>query len=232
VTDPEVRSEPEEEGAPGWLTTWADMISLLLVFFIVLQAFSTINEKKFAEAMQSIQRAFRTPVAFEGSAPMPGDPGALEQVREEMSEGDLEGMTVQGFGDRLVLTVDSGLLFDLGRAELRPEAAPVMDRVATALRAALNAGGGSIRVEGHTCDLPVGTGSPFRNNWDLSSGRALTVVAALVDRGVRPEQLGAVGYAEFRPVAPNDREENRRKNRRVEFVVEKTRSEADIYGAE
>lgn len=219
---------PPEDNTQAWLTTWADMISLLLVFFIVLQAFSTLNEKKFADAMQSIQRAFRVPVTYEGSAPTPGDPDALSQMQEELEQQEIEGISVQAFGDRLVLRVDSGLLFDLGRAELVPEAAPVMDKVAKALAGV----DGNVRVEGHTCDLPVGAGSPFRDNWGLSSARALTVISALTARGIRPERLGALACGEFRPLVPNDTEEHRRKNRRVEFVVEKRLGPADMVGAE
>jgi chemotaxis protein MotB len=223
VTDEDFESAPDEPAGQEWLVTWADMVSLLLVFFMVLQAFSTINEKKFADAMHSIQRAFRTPVAFEGGAPVPGEPEEMEEMERALADEDIEGISVQGFSNRLVVTVESGLLFDLGRAELRPDAAPVMDRVARALAAV----DGSVRVEGHTCDLPVGAGSPFRDNWGLSSGRALTVVGALVERGIRPERLAAVGNGEFRPVAPNDGEENRRRNRRVEFVVEKRVGSSD-----
>lgn len=229
MSDPDLESEtPCDCGGQEWLTTWADMISLLLVFFIVLQAFSTLNEKKFADAMNSIQRAFRVPVTFEGATPTPGDPDALSRIQEELEQQEIEGMSVQAFGDRLVLRVDSGLLFDLGRAELVPEAAPVMDKVAKALAGV----DGNIRVEGHTCDLPVGAGSPFRDNWGLSSARALTVISALTARGIRPERLGALACGEFRPLVPNDTEEHRRKNRRVEFVVEKRLGPADMVGAE
>jgi chemotaxis protein MotB len=82
-------------------------------------------------------------------------------------------------------------------------------------------------VEGHTCDLPVGSGSHFRDNWELSTGRALSVLQELTRRGIPPEKLGAAGYGEFHPVAPNDGEPSRRKNRRVEFVIEKGSSLTD-----
>ena len=229
MNDSDFESEPQPEGGgQEWLTTWADMISLLLVFFIVLQAFSTINEKKFGDAMRSIQRAFKVPIAYEASSPLPGDPDAMEQMQEALEEQETPGISAQAFGDRLVLRVDSGLLFPLGRAELRPEAASVMDKVAKAL----NAVDGNIRVEGHTCNLPVGKATPFKDNWDLSAARALTAVEALIARGVRPERLGALACGEFRPLVPNDSEEHRQKNRRVEFVVEKRVGPADMIGAE
>lgn len=229
MDDSDFESEPQGEGGgQEWLVTWADMVSLLLVFFMVLQAFSTISEKKFGEAVQSIQRAFRVPISYEGSSAIPGDPDAMEQMAGELEEQNVEGLTVQQFGDRLVLRVDSGLLFDLGKATLRPEATPVMQRIAKALAGV----DGNVRVEGHTCNLPVTPGLGFRDNWDLSAARALTVVEALVAQGIRPERLGALACGEYRPLAPNDSEEHRRKNRRVEFVVEKKVGTADIVGAE
>jgi chemotaxis protein MotB len=138
-------------------------------------------------------------------------------MMRQLEQADMDGISVQDFGDRIVLTVESGLLFGLGKADLSGDGHALMDRVAEALRNTK----GSIRVEGHTCDLPVGAGSEFKDNWQLSTGRALSVLHELAARGIPPERMAAVGHGEFHPVAPNDTEANRRKNRRVEFVIEK-----------
>ena len=218
--------EPEEEEkSGGWLTTWADMMSVLLTFFIVLQAFSTISEKKFYEAMSSIQRALTMPLPIRspGAAHFPAHQTLAEDMEEHISQEGIAGIDVQDFGDRIVLTVESGFLFDLGRAEMTVTGSQVMDGVAKALGEAK----GDIRIEGHTCDLPVGRRSDFKNNWWLSTARALTVLEALEKRGLPPQRVSAAGFGEFRPVAPNDSEPNRARNRRVEFIIEKGPNRAD-----
>lgn len=228
MSDPYEDSDEEESGGGGWLVTWADMMSVLLTFFIVLQAFSTLNERKFFEAMSSIQRAFQMPLPIRSPGSRTQEsPRTADDMEEQLEADGEEGVSVEDFGDRIVLTVDSELLFALGKAGLTPEGEQVMGEVSRVLSKAP----GPIRVEGHTCDLPVGPASEFRDNWDLSTGRALSVLHELTRRGIPPERLAAVGYGEFHPVAPNDTEENRRKNRRVEFVVEKTISGADTYDA-
>jgi len=216
--------EEEEEGAT-WLTTWADMMSVLLTFFIVLQAFSTISEKKFYEAISSIQTAFRVPLPIRSPGQFSYDVpvSTAADLERMLDDKDVAGASVQDFGDRLVLSIESKFLFGLGSAALSYEGGQVMDGVAKALRDQA----GDIRIEGHTCDLPLGTTNRFRDNWELSTERALSVLAALSERGIRPERLGAAGYAEFHPVAPNDSERNRARNRRVEFVVETKAGSAD-----
>jgi len=218
----------EQEGRRvGWLTTWADMMAVLLTFFIVLQAFSTISERKFFEAMASIQRALQMPMPIRAPGSFTFEsPRLADEVAQRIEDENIDGISVQDFGNRIVLTVESGLLFGLGRADLTYGGAQVMDKVARAL----NAAPGPIRVEGHTCDLPVGEGSEFEDNWELSAGRALSVLQELTERGIRPERLVAAGYGEFHPVAPNDSEGNRRRNRRVEFVIQKGPGLADDLG--
>jgi len=223
--DDELDNDDEDSGTT-WLTTWADMMSVLLTFFIVLQAFSTISERKFYEAISSIQRAFSVPLPIRspGDAQFQADRSA-EELQEMIDDQDVAGISVEDFGDRLVITVDSGVLFPLGQAGLSPGGQRIMDDVAKLLLA--SGGRGNVRVEGYTCDLPVGPRSDFRNNWWLSSARALTALEALEGRGFPSERLSAAGYGEYRPIAPNDHEANRARNRRVDFVVEKRRSLAD-----
>ncbi|MBZ0268709.1 OmpA family protein, partial [bacterium] len=192
--------------------------SVLLTFFIVLQAFSTLSEKKFYEAMSSIQRAFQMPLPIKSPGSQTYEmPRTADEMLQQLEQDDMNGVSVEDFGDRIVLTVESGLLFGLGRADLTGPGREVMNNVAEALKKAQ----GPIRVEGHTCDLPVGSGSEFEDNWQLSTGRALSVLHELAVHGIPPERMAAVGHGEFHPIAPNDTEANRRRNRRVEFVIEK-----------
>ena len=107
------------------------------------------------------------------------------------------------------------LLFDLGSAELTPQALGFIDKVATILVAANKL----VRVEGHTDNVPIHT-AQFRSNWELSTARASSVIRYLIEKfNFSPELLSASGYGEYRPIAPNDTPENRAKNRRVEFVI-------------
>jgi chemotaxis protein MotB len=107
------------------------------------------------------------------------------------------------------------LLFPRGDADLRPPALAILGKVAGLLKGIPNA----ITVEGHTCDLPIST-ERFPSNWELSAARACSVARYLVDKqGLDPKRLAAAGYGESRPVAPNDSEDGRVRNRRVNLVI-------------
>jgi chemotaxis protein MotB len=124
-------------------------------------------------------------------------------------------------GDRFVL--QSELLFDVGKADLKPEAQAEVDKIAAAL---LDLGSKIpsdiawvLRVDGHTDVRPTGTGGQFKSNWDLSAARAISVVQYLVSKGVPPQRLVAAGFGEFQPIDPGTTEEAYRRNRRIEFKL-------------
>ncbi len=121
----------------------------------------------------------------------------------------------------IALTIGESVLYDLGSAEIRPRG----QRLLTSLAPSFRFGGYHIVVEGHTDDLPIHN-SRFPSNWELSSARASSVVRFLIDSGVSPARLQAVGYADTRPVASNDSPSGRRQNRRVTLVLEITAREA------
>jgi len=111
------------------------------------------------------------------------------------------------------------LLFESGSADLKPEAKAVLDTLAEILKFLPN----KIRVEGHTDNRPINT-VRFPSNWHLSVARALNTAYYLMGKGVPPEKISIVGHSEYKPIAPNDTEENRAKNRRVDIVVISTQS--------
>lgn len=117
----------------------------------------------------------------------------------------------------LVITVVGDVLFDSGKAKIRPESYGILDKVATVLNddvPQLNVG-----IEGHTDNVPIKL-SGWKSNWELSSARALSVLHYIAeDRDVSPDRVSAIGYGEFRPVASNDTKEGRQLNRRVEIVI-------------
>ncbi len=117
----------------------------------------------------------------------------------------------------LVITVVGDVLFDSGKAKVRPQSFPILDKVATVLKdnvPELNVG-----IEGHTDNQPI-KHSGWKSNWELSTTRALSVLHYLVsEKGISPERISAIGYGEFRPVASNSTKEGRQLNRRVEIVI-------------
>ena len=115
-----------------------------------------------------------------------------------------------------MITVVGDLLFDSGRAQIRREAYPLLDKVSSVLKemSKFNVG-----IEGHTDNQPIAL-SGWKSNWELSTARALGVLHLLIEKeGIAPERLSAVGYGEFHPVADNDSADGRKMNRRVEVVI-------------
>jgi len=135
-----------------------------------------------------------------------------EQVdKTEAQKGISMEMTERG----LLISVKDKILFDKGKANLRPEVESVLNIIGEQLKAT----DFNIRVEGYTCDLPIST-PEFPSNWELSSARASSVAKFYVERnGISPDRLSVTGYGEYKPIAPNTSEENRAQNRRVDIIV-------------
>jgi len=210
------------------MMTYGDIMTLLLTFFVLLLSFSSIQEAKFQEAMGALQSALgvmKDPSSVLESLSQPVE--TMNQVKDETGSSEMEEViemlnesglqdnfdvfpTKEGFTVR----ISSPLLFDLGQANLKPESEQVM----LDLTDILNSFDNTLRVEGHTCDLPINT-ARFPSNWELSAARALSVLKFINQRGVESERLSAVGYGEFRPLLPNTKPENRHTNRRVEIYV-------------
>lgn len=225
-----MRKRQRDDSSPSgsWLTTYSDMMSLLLAFFVLLFAFSSIDENKFSTVMSAFQVYLG--VFSEGSGlldqldPMPldySDVGKrqLQELFEDLSElVAAEGLTgvhldLQERG--LVVRFAEQVFFDLGEATLKPEAVAALRKLAGTLKGLPN----PIRVEGHTDNLPIKT-ARFPSNWELSVHRATNVVRFLIEEeGFDPQKLSAAGYSEYRPIHPNDTAENRAMNRRVDIVI-------------
>lgn len=117
----------------------------------------------------------------------------------------------------LVITVVGDLLFDSGKAKIKPEAYPLLEKVSSVLKD--NMAQFNVGIEGHTDNLPI-KHSGWKSNWELSSNRALSVLHYLAsDQGISPERLSAIGYGEYQPVASNETKDGRKQNRRVEIVI-------------
>ncbi|UCC69077.1 MAG: OmpA family protein [Armatimonadota bacterium] len=237
---------PEQESAGGdnegagmmrWLLTYADMITLLMAFFIMMYSMSVISSDKFKRAASSLRAEFGPAEArrslTQGSGLLPyARPGdtltdlpaleealqlAKDQLEEYIKKNDLQDVIQTSHESRgLVITlVSDNLLFPVGAAELRSPALVILNRIAGLLRTMPN----RIVIEGHTCSLPIST-PRYPSNWELSAARACAVVRYLIDRWqIDSLRLAATGYADSRPVASNDDEEGRSFNRRVEVII-------------
>lgn len=218
--------------SPGWMLTYGDMVTQILIFFVLLFSFSKVDQGKFGSAMISIQGALgvlpgSTAIVDTGEAGGAGagqptmteaDMGQLEQAQRLIREqlGGTEGVELALEGDRgLVIRMKDSVLFDSGQAELKPAAKTVLDKLAETVKGLPN----QIRIEGHTDDRPIHT-PQYPSNWELSTARATNVIRYLIERcGLSPKRLSAAGYGEYRPVADNSSEAGRARNRRVDIVL-------------
>jgi chemotaxis protein MotB len=234
------KHKPEEhENHERWLVSYADFITLLFAFFVVMYSVSSVNEGKMRIAAQSLLEALNPLVQMSASKIniQPKDlsgPTSSRDITLDMQVSRKLYDTVKAIYDLdktgrapqvvvtqdergIIVSIADSLAFAPGKADLLPEAQEPLLKVAAVLRESPQ----QIRVEGHTDDVPIHT-AQFPSNWELSGMRALNIVRFLGDGGhLPPERLSAGGYGEFHPVASNETEEGRAKNRRVEIIVVK-----------
>lgn len=229
-----------------WLLTYSDLITLLMIFFVVMYSLSSLNAKKFQAMAISLSRAMgggQSVMDEPGASLAPGIPAGsliqemetvretedvsdLEKIREELQrfidQNGLNGKVTVNMEERgVVLSYQDVALFPLGSAELTPGAKELISKTGQILKKVPN----YLRVEGHTDDLPINT-SRFPSNWELSVARSTRVVQELIhELNFSPERLSATGYGEFRPKVPNDSANDRQQNRRVDIVILKSKYE-------
>ena len=237
--------EGGHENAERWLLTYADLITLLMVFFVVLYSMSSADSTKWKQISAALQQAFNVDVlqgqsatSIDSSAAAPAPPidnlindsevpqvTRLQNKIQAVLDGASQAPDVTVGVDRegVVIRLSGSYLFDSGRAELKPNSLAVLDAVAAEIRPLAN----DVRVDGHTDSTPID--SPrYPTNWELSTARALAVTRYFSESdGIRADRLMAAGFGEFRPLVPNDSREHRAQNRRVEIhLLSSVRSEA------
>lgn len=215
-------------GAPAWLATFADLMSLLLTFFVLLLSFSTISEEKFSQALMSLEGGFRPFPKNSGFiAPVPRPPKheneqsvqAARKLRRRLQVRGLERQVKIEFDalGGLKINLPASLLFQAGEATLRPDALPIIQDIAAVLAELPEC---FIEVQGHTDSRPLANALRFRDNYDLSYERAHSVTEQMVVTGglsVNQFEIQALGSGQ--PIATNETEEGRAANRRVEIYV-------------
>jgi chemotaxis protein MotB len=216
------------ENLDRWLLTYADLITLLLAFFIVMYSMSQIDAKKFGKMSNALSGVLKGGgVAIKmgddiGTAPGKGvmKIGHLisigQKIKERFSNMEENDMVSSEITERgLVIHIMEKALFAPGSATLTERAQRTLNIVAEEIKNADN----HIRIEGHTDNIPINT-SRYPSNWELSSTRATEVVRYFIENfKLPPEKISALGYGEYRPIKPNNTDLNRAQNRRVDIVI-------------
>lgn len=208
--------EGEEE---SWLLTYLDVMTLLLVMMVVMLAFA-----KPASEDKGQGEGPGGPVAPRAQAPLSLRP-QLNQLVQTREKDPLAGLPLDQLGEGVEVVVSDGvvsfrisseMLFPSGQADLIGPGAEMLATLVPALNAMPHQ---RIVVEGHTDNVPI-QNERYPSNWELSGGRAGSVVRQLIALGIAPERIRATGFADTKPLQPNDSEAHRAANRRVELVLE------------
>ena len=210
-------------GVEPWMATFADMVTLLMVFFVLFYSVEKDNVGKFKAAIEQ-------QVAAEGAS-APGLAQMLkvmDEVKIQKTLRELMDKKKEDFKEtpekKIVLRVPGLSLFKPGGEKLTSDARPILDEI---LKIVQKHGEHKIFIQGHTDDVPIHT-KKFDSNWELSAVRATAVLRYFIDKGIDPEKLTATGYADIFPMAPNNTKKGRAKNRRVEFVLIKEEGEDPV----
>lgn len=237
------KKRPERDNHDRWLISYADFITLLFAFFVVMYALSSLNEGKYKVFSASLITAFGDQGASRSQVIMPLNEQDMllrslvdrrnakqaERLRKQQEYMQTVAKTLNQVMATLVtsgqvsvlqtsrgvvLDINASALFNQGDAEIQSGAIKILSEVAKVLEQ----GDQAIEIEGYTDDAPIKT-ARFPSNWELSSARASSVVRLFIEHGVPGVRLTAVGSAENRPVAPNTTPEGRARNRRVTVTL-------------
>jgi len=222
----------DEEDTDRWLVSYADFITLLFAFFVVMYSVSSVNLGKYRVLSDSMSTAFskvagepiqlgtqlgisvqRAPISIgvEGQVGLKAMRETAAAIENSMKKWIKQGqIAVRGNEKWLEVEINSSILFASGRAQLSVQANTILSEITDVFKSTNN----PIYVSGYTDDVPINT-LQYPSNWELSAARAASVVRVMAQSGVNPARLGAIGFAEFRAVNKNDSVENRQKNRRV-----------------
>ncbi|XPV74995.1 MAG: OmpA/MotB family protein [Desulfovibrio sp.] len=233
-----IEDDDDEEESQAWLATFADLSMLLLVFFILLYSMSTLDVTKFSDTFTSVTQALQGKQTKIATSRVTRDEAGvlIDQVlmRRQIIQSQrkvytdiktlqtrkgVEGLISANFEDGLItLRVPGDVLFGKGQVKLTAEGKRL---VKTLKDFFVQHPDQKINIKGFTDNTKPRSGGRFKDNWEISSLRAVNVLRTLIAMGINPNRLTATGLADLQPLYPNTAEEYRKKNRRVEFVLEK-----------
>ncbi len=229
-----------KSGAPEWMATYGDLVTLLMCFFVLLFAFSSIDAQKFEAVMQSFQGSAgilsggkslsEAPMVFDGmpesqtSSQSVIEMKKLESIQKEVKEyleqNNMNGLVEMKLETKgLVIRFKDNVLFDSGSATIKSRSLGILAFLSDLLKTPelINQ---DIRVEGHTDNIPH-VSSLYPSNWELSTARATNVVRFFLEKSqLLPSRLSAAGYSEYHPIESNATSSGRSANRRVDIVIE------------
>ena len=227
-------SEGVEEGAPAWVVTFGDLMSLLLCFFVLLLSFSEMDRNKYRIVSGSMKNAF----GIQRKKPVFESPKGQRMISKEFDQAivlikiqdlidpliqDMEeefeefkgSIDIEVEEDEVTIRMMGEATFDTGKAKLRKEFVPLLLKIGEVLSKTK----GEIIIAGHTDNVPL-IGGQFKSNLGLSMARAGSVAEYLLkSTSIDPKRLSTMGFGEYRPIESNDTDEGRQKNRRVEIIV-------------
>lgn len=229
------KKKPKKENSERWLLTYSDLITLLMIFFVIMYAMSSVDSQKYSQLSDSLTGSFSGSEYIIGESiskneePESGSEAEsnssdthtkTQQVKEDiqlyLETNNLKGkvdMTVEPRG--LVISLKESAFFESGSAKILPTHEQDILEISEILEQINN----DIVVEGYTDNRPIHTAS-FKSNWELAAIRATNVVDLLISKtNIDPSKLSAVSYGEYRPIASNDTAEGRSKNRRIDIVL-------------
>ncbi len=242
--EPVEAKEEVKEGAPAWVVTFGDLMSLLLCFFVLLLSFSETDKAMYRQVAGSMEKAFGvqrkervmdSPMGIKMIAKdfdqvvLPTLPRQeiiatqdMDTIKDELKEEvdayfkeEKDLISIKIEGDTIKISLMGETAFDSGKAKIRKKMIPLLKKIASVI----NKIKGDITIAGHTDNVSIRT-RKFKSNLELSLARALSVSNFLIYKGsVKPERISTMGFGEYRPVATNDGFKGRRRNRRVEIIL-------------
>lgn len=224
-----------------WLVTYADLMTILLVFFVLLYTLAFFEKEQYRHAVETIKvqveenenliglmelmeipETADTQITIENITGLHSREKSLFDTltRFMRSSREKQNISTRILDGKIIVSIKGKALFNSGSAALNKTAILIFDEIIQILGDYPEY---NINIKGHTDDVPIST-MIFPSNWELSAVRATTVLKYLVSKGVSPQRLTATGYGQVMPLMPNTTEENRAQNRRVEFVLEKKKN--------
>lgn len=234
----------EEGGAPDWVVTFGDLMSLLLCFFVLMLSFSELDRKKYkivagslanAFGIQRDEKVFDSPkgmkmiaMSFDQEVVPQHEKDAfvasqpIESVGEEIKaqlkhhlEGLEDKVEIEVNGNQTIIRLTGETTFDSGRADIRPQLIPLLNEIGNRLKATQ----GDLIIAGHTDNVPV-SGARFKSNLQLSIARAAEVAGFMIHQvQISPSRISTMGFGKYRPIDTNDTARGRERNRRVEIIL-------------
>lgn len=230
--------EEEDDSGGEWLTTFADLSMLLLVFFVLLYSMSTLDTEKFSETFSSVTKALSGRMDKVSTSRISREEAGVlidqalmrrqiiesqrkvfAEVKTLQTKKGVEGLVSANFEDGVItLRVPGDVMFASGQIDLSSKGRAIL---ATLRNFFIQHPDQTIKIIGYTDNMSVRPGGRFKDNWEVSALRAINVLRALLKMGIEPSRLTATGLADLNPLFPNTTDAYRAKNRRVEFILEK-----------